>query len=54
MCGAPTDGWQKVTAHLIKTSRRFMKNDTSFYGKQHVVFRATIGYLRMRDLERFI
>ena len=27
-----------------------MKNDTSFYGKQHVVFRATIGYLRMRDL----
>ena len=30
MCGAPTDGLQKVTAHL-------MKNDTSFSSKRHVI-----------------
>lgn len=30
MCGAPTDGLQKVTAHLIK-------NKPSFYEKQHVI-----------------
>lgn len=30
MCGAPTDGLQKVTAHL-------MKNDPSFYEKRPVV-----------------
>lgn len=30
MCGAPTDGWQKVTAHLIK-------NKPSFYEKRHVI-----------------
>ena len=30
MCRAPTDGLQKVTAHLIK-------NKPSFYEKRHVI-----------------
>ena len=30
-----------------------MKNDTSFYGKQAVVFRTTMGCLRMKNLGSF-